>query len=306
MFEIIVEENCINREYFISIARELDEFIKNIVSLHNLDSLKQFVVADSDIENYGKTVEKYARLLGRETYVTNDGSYYSAGKTIEGFTAEGKYAQVIIIKSALISGMYMDLLMKNGAPQELLPDLGSLRDVGLITVIHEIGHAVDNDNVYRIRGCVNDKILYNLDVEYDEYVENTAYSLWGEYYAESFPYRILNTMELVADSKEEQLKDCIECFSKEKNRNAIVKRVYRILYLFVHCIARLHNQESTCFDYEKYAEDESVSDYIPFFARTEISMINMLRDYPRWDAETCMGEMGQIIREMIEFEIEIN
>lgn len=304
MIEIIVEENCTNREYFISITRELDEFIKNIVSSQNLDSLKYLVVADTDIDNYKKTVEKYASLLGKDTYVTNDGSYYSAGKSIEGFTVEGEYTQVIIIKSALISGMYMDLLIRNGAPKELLPDFGSLRDIGLITVVHEIGHAVDNENVYRIRGGVNDKILYNLEIEFDEYVENTAYSLWGEYFAESFPYRMLSTMALLADSKEEQLKDCIECFSKEKNRNAIVERVYRILYLFVHCIARLHNQESTCFDYEKYTEDEIVSDYIPFLARTEIAIVNILRDYPRWDAESCMDEMGRIIRDMIGFEKE--
>lgn len=304
MIEILIEDNCTNREYFISVARELDEFIKNVVSSQNLDSLKYLVVADSDIDNYSNSVKNYASFLGKDANVTNDGSYYSAGKSIEGFTAEGEYAQVIIIKSALFSGMYMDLLIKNGAPQEVIPDLGNLRDVGLITVIHEIGHAVDNDNVYRIRGCVNDKVCYNLDVEFEEYIENVAYSLWGEYFAESFPYHILSTMELMADSKEEQLKDCIESFSKEKNRNAIVERVYRILYLFIHCIARLHNQESTCFDYEKYAEDESGSDYIPFLARTEIAMINLLRDYPRWNVQTCMDEMGHIVRDMIEFEKE--
>ena len=304
MVEIIVEENCANREDFISIVRELEEFIKTVVSSLNLDSLKYLVVADSDMDNYKKSVEKYASLLGKDAHVTNDGSYYSAGKSIEGFTAGGEYAQAIIIKSGLISGMYTDLLIKNGVPQDLLPDLGSLRDVGLLTVIHEIGHAVDNDNVYRIRGFVNDKILYNLETEFDEYVENTAYSLWGEYFAESFPYHILSTIELLAESKDEQLKDCIKCFSKEKNRNAIVERVYRILYLFLHCIARLHNQESTCFDYENYAEDENVSNYIPFLARMEIAIVNMLRDYPRWNAESCMDEIGQIIRDIIEFEKE--
>lgn len=304
MLEIIIEENCTNREDFISIVGELDEFIKTLVSSQNLNSLKYFVVADSDIDNYRNSVNKYARFLGKDAYVTNDGGYYVAGKSIEGFTAEGEYAQVIIIKSALISGMYIDLLIKNGVSQDVLPDYRGLRDVGLITVIHEIGHAVDNDNVYRIRGCVNEKIFYNLDVEFDEYVKNTAYSLWGEYFAESFPYRILSTMELVADRKEKQLKECIECFSMEKNRNAIVERIYRILYLHVHCIARSHNQDAMCFDYEKYAEDEIVSEYIPFLARLEIGIVNILRDYPRWNAESCMDDIEQIIRDMIEFEKE--
>ena len=33
-------------------------------------------------------------------------------------------------------------------------------------------------------------------------------------------------------------------------------------------------------------------------------MVNMLRDYPRWNAQTCMDEMGHIIRDMVEFEKE--
>lgn len=304
MFEIIVEENCANREYLIFIASELEEFIKTIVSSQNLDSLKYLVVADSDVDNYSNSVKKFARILGRDAHVTNDGSYYGAGKTIEGFVVAGEYAQVIIIKSTLIFGMYTDLLIKNGAPQELFSDFVNLRDVGLITVIHEIGHAVDNDNVYRIRGCVNDKIFYNLDADFDEYVENTAYSLWGEYFAESFSYRILSAMELVVDNKEEQLKDCIEYFSKEKNWKAIVERVYRILYLYVHSIARLHNRESTCFDYEKYAEGEIISDYIPFLIRTEMAIVKLLGAYPKWNVEYCMDEIGHIIRNMIEFERE--
>lgn len=304
MLEIIIEENCINREYIVAIMEKLDEFIKNIVSSQNLDSLRYFVVADTEIENYCDSVKYYARLLNKDTYLTNDGSYFVAGKTIEGKISGGEYVQAIIIKSGLIIGMYNDLLLRNGVPKENVPDMGDMRNIGLVTVVHEIGHAVDNANVYSLSGCIDNKLLFNLDLELDEYIEKNSYSLWGEYFAESFPYRVLGAIDLVADNKEEQLKECIENFSKEKSRNAIVERVYRILYLYVHCIAGIHFQKITNFDYDKYTEDEIVSDYIPFLARTEIAMINLLKDYPNWNVDTCMDEMSQIIKDMIEFEKE--
>lgn len=304
MLEIIIEENCTNREYIVAIMEKLDEFIRNIVSSQNLDSLRYFVVADTEIENYCDSVKYYARLLNKDTYLTNDGSYFVAGKTIEGKISGGEYVQAIIIKSGLIIGMYNDLLLRNGVPKENVPDMGDMRNIGLVTVVHEIGHAVDNANVYSLSGCIDNKLLFNLDLELDEYIEKNSYSLWGEYFAESFPYRVLGAIDLVADNKEEQLKECIENFSKEKSRNAIVERVYRILYLYVHCIAGIHFQKITNFDYDKYTEDEIVSDYISFLARTEIAMINLLKDYPNWNVDTCMDEMSQIIKDMIEFEKE--
>lgn len=304
MLEIIIEENCTNREYIVAIMEKLDEFIRNIVSSQNLDSLRYFVVADTEIENYCDSVKYYARLLNKDTYLTNDGSYFVAGKTIEGKISGGEYVQAIIIKSGLIIGMYNDLLLRNGVPKENVPDMGDMRNIGLVTVVHEIGHAVDNANVYSLSGCIDNKLLFKLDLELDEYIEKNSYSLWGEYFAESFPYRVLGAIDLVADNKEEQLKECIENFSKEKSRNAIVERVYRILYLYVHCIAGIHFQKITNFDYDKYTEDEIVSDYIPFLARTEIAMINLLKDYPNWNVDTCMDEMSQIIKDMIEFEKE--
>lgn len=304
MLEIIIEENCTNREYIVAIMEKLDEFIRNIVSSQNLDSLRYFVVADTEIENYCDSVKYYARLLNKDTYLTNDGSYFVAGKTIEGKISGGEYVQAIIIKSGLIIGMYNDLLLRNGVPKENVPDMGDMRNIGLVTVVHEIGHAVDNANVYSLSGCIDNKLLFNLDLELDEYIEKNSYSLWGEYFAESFPYRVLGAIDLVADNKEEQLKECIENFSKEKSRNAIVERVYRILYLYVHCIAGIHFQKITNFDYDKYTEDEIVSDYIPFLARTEIAMINLLKGYPNWNVDTCMDEMSQIIKDMIEFEKE--
>ena len=86
--------------------------------------------------------------------------------------------------------------------------VGDMRNIGLVTVVHEIGHAVDNANVYSLSGCIDNKLLFNLDLELDEYIEKNSYSLWGEYFAESFPYRVLGAIDLVADNKSIS---CIRC-----------------------------------------------------------------------------------------------
>lgn len=304
MLEIIIEENCANREYIVAVMEKLDEFIRNIVSSQNLDTLRYFIVADTEIENYSASVKHYARILNKDTCLTNDGNYFVAGKTIEGITSDGEYAQAVIVKSGLIVGMYNDLLLRSGVPEENVLNMGNMKNVGLVTVVHEIGHAVDNDNVYNLLGYVNNKILFDLSSELDEYIEKSSYSLWGEYFAESFPYRILGQIDLVTDNKEEELKECIKTFSKEKSRNAVVERVYRILYLFVHCIAGIHFQRVENFNYEKYVDDETVAEYIPFLARTENAMINLLRGYPQWDVENCMDELVAVMSDIIEFEAE--
>ena len=50
-------------------------------------------------------------------------------------------------------------------------------------IVHEIGHAVDYENRYRMFGTVNTKSFYNLgnERERQEYFLENAFSLWGEY-----------------------------------------------------------------------------------------------------------------------------
>lgn len=41
-------------------------------------------------------------------------------------------------------------------------------------ILHEIGHASDNENQYKMFGTVNTKICYDLQFEYDQYVKQSA------------------------------------------------------------------------------------------------------------------------------------
>ena len=197
--------------------------------------------------------------------------------------------------------MYNDLVNKFSNIEKKDQESFEYRDVGLVSVLHEMGHAVDNANRYEIRGSINNKILYDLDTEFDEYVESFAYSLWGEYFAESFPYQIMNQYELFTKGKEEQLLECVKNYSTIKNRNAIAERVYRILYFFVHCLARVHYPKFERFNYESI---RCAIEYTPFLERTEIAMLNLYKEYPCWNVTNCMNEMRNIIMDMIKFEEE--
>ena len=73
--------------------------------------------------------------------------------------------------------------------------------------------------------------------------------------------------------------------------------------MFVHCIAHRHIQNGTGFNYDKFVDEDILEGYVPFLARTEIAMINLIQQYPKWNIETCMNEMSQIIKDMYEFEM---
>lgn len=304
--EIIVEENCENRESIIFMIEQMKEYLNKIVVSYCIDSLGYFVIADSTIENYCESVKKYAKNINSETVLTNDDDYNVAGKTIDGINDAGEYQQAIIIKSMLVVAMYKDLLRNTQTVSDDSCDMGTLNNTGLVTVIHEMGHAIDDLNIYKLRGKVDCKVLFDLSKELDEYLEKVAYSLWGEYYAESFPYRILESKftDVVDTGKEENLIECIKSYSKEKKRNAIVERVYRILYFFVHCLSSMHFRKQQSFDYAKYEKDSEINIYIPYLASVEIELIHLLENYPDWDKNNCMVGLSEKIRDMIDFEIE--
>lgn len=294
-----------NRETVVTMMQQMNPFLESIVNANKITALSYFVVADSNMDHYCASVEKYARVINSTTCLENNDDYSVAGKTIDGISDSGDYQQAIIIKSMVIIAMYKDI-MRNEPNNYEGCDMGNLNNVGIMTVVHEIGHAMDDANIYRMLNHVDNKILFDLNIEYDEYIEKIAYGLWGEYYAESFPYRILEPKftTVVADGKEENLVDCIRKYSKEKQSNNIVERVYRILYFFVHCLSGLHFREQNNFDYEKYKNDEDVNPYIPFLVNVEIDMVNLAQTYPAWNKENCMKKLEQDIKDMIAFEIE--
>ena len=303
--EFIIEENCYNIEAVETITPYIKPFIENVLTAQNISSLDYFVIADSREESYSETVNKYASMVGTDAHITQDGSYFTAGKSLDGIDEKGKLHQAIVIKSAnwvCAAFEYMDSqgLLKEG----MLEQMNTPQFMSLALILHEIGHAIDNEQQYKISGTVNTKVLYDLEYEYDEYVKNTALSLWGEYFAESFAYRIIRITDESTGGKESELEKCIGTYSIGTDRNTLLDRVYRILYFFVTRIAYVHQSSnfSATFNYSKYEDDKMIGLYIPILARTEVAIVNMYRSYPRWESYEQLNELSDIFKEFVLFE----
>ena len=307
MLEVIIEDNSEERNCNIDKMKEIVESaIKSIVRLYKLESLKYFVVSESEDEKFEETVDKYGKILHCCTALTNDGHYSAVGKTIMGVTEDGEFAQAIVVRSYLITAMYCDLMTRNGVPEKLLFKESGLKDIGLVKTVHEIGHAVDNENIYKIRGKIECKVQYDLENEMEDYIEDAAYDLWGEYYAESFPFAVYQDINDLTGSEIKELRSCILQYSKGEKVTDEVERIYRILYLFVHCLAHVHNQTKKGFDYEIFMGEDELVAYIPYLRNIELTIVDMLGRYPNWKNTTYVQNFAEEIEKLIQFELGID
>lgn len=307
MLEVIIEDNSEERNCNIDKMKEIVEsVIKSIVRLYKLESLKYFVVSESEDEKFEETVDKYGKILHCCTALTNDGHYSAVGKTIMGVTEDGEFAQAIVVRSYLITAMYCDLMTRNGVPEKLLFKESGLKDIGLVKTVHEIGHAVDNENIYKIRGKIECKVQYDLESEMEDYIEDAAYDLWGEYYAESFPFAVYQDINDLTGSEIKELRSCILQYSKGEKVTGEVERIYRILYLFVHCLAHVHNQTKKGFDYEIFMGEDELVAYIPYLRNIELTIVDMLGRYPNWKNTTYVQNFAEEIEKLIKFELGID
>lgn len=307
MLEVIIEDNSEERNCNIDKMKEIVEsVIKSIVRLYKLESLKYFVVSESEDEKFEETVDKYGKILHCCTALTNDGHYSAVGKTIMGVTEDGEFAQAIVVRSYLITAMYCDLMTRNGVPEKLLFKESGLKDIGLVKTVHEIGHAVDNENIYKLRGKIECKVQYDLENEMEDYIEDAAYDLWGEYYAESFPFAVYQDINDLTGSEIKELRSCILQYSKGEKVTDEVERIYRILYLFVHCLAHVHNQTKKGFDYEIFMGEDELVAYIPYLRNIELTIVDMLGRYPNWKNTTYVQNFAEEIEKLIKFELGID
>ena len=58
------------------------------------------------------------------------------------------------------------------------------------------------------------------------------------------------------------------------------------------------------FDYSMYEKDELLRFYVPILAKTEIAIINLYRNYPRWESYECLAELSAIFKDFVSFEAE--
>ena len=144
----------------------------------------------------------------------------------------------------------------------------------MTTIIHELGHAIDNEIIFKQKHTVDLRCAYDLsnEDERNKYFKNSAISLWGEFFAESFVYIACPELRNLAKSKTSDLLNCID------NYRGIgvspIDRAYRILYLFTHIIAQ---SGKPGFDYSVLNINEQ---YIHFLKTVELELFRILEKYP--------------------------
>ena len=302
--EWIVEKGCSDYQTAVNCIPIFQPCLEALLCEAGLNSLDYFVIADSNEAYYRETVEKYASIVGTETNVTQDGNYFAAGKTLCGIDKTGRIHQAIVIKSrvwirAAIEYAWEQRLLPKEMQDSLKP---SCLDRSII--IHEIGHAVDNDCQFVTSGTVNTRTQYNLKYEYDEYIEQTALSLWGEYYAESFACKRVPAETDSSIRCKTNLLNCLKSFSPGTDFYAILERVYRILYFSMFWLATRHQQfmAGENLDYNSIWQDPIASEYRPLLSKLERAIDNLELDYPKWGSYERLNELTNLIKDFLTFE----
>lgn len=71
-------------------------------------------MADTEAEQFEKTVSEYAAIVGTDADVTRDSSYHAEGKTLSGLGNDGRLHQTIIITSAICRQAIMEVAFMLG------------------------------------------------------------------------------------------------------------------------------------------------------------------------------------------------
>ena len=273
--KVIVDEDCTNKSFFESVLNQIECVLLNVLEPFALTTLKYFVIADSDAKNFYKVLKKYAKYLNTEIAYEDSEMYLVAGKSIEGFDDSGNYSQVIIIKSGLVVGMLTDLNNLYNQSKNELQEETNIQWIGLTTIIHELGHAIDNEIFFNLKHTVNLRCAYNLSNkdERKEFFENQTISLWGEFFAESFVYIVCPVLRDITKSKAGELLNCLDNY--RGTEISPIDRAYRILYLFAHTIAQ---NEKACFDFSVF---DTYDRYVQILKTVESELFRILEKYPK-------------------------
>lgn len=281
--------------------------LQGILEGQQLDTLDYFVVVETESGEFEKAVSKYAAIVGTEANVTRDVSYHAEGKTLSGLGIDGRLHQVIIITSAIFRKAIMEVALMLGylnIDEKTIHEEQLEQLYGVHLIVHEIGHAVDYENRYRMFGTVNTKTFYNLgnERERQEYFLENAFSLWGEYYAEAFSFKNFNK---TPNQNEGNLRWCIDSYFDDQV-NFYLERAYRILYFFVLTMAYEHEKldHKEHMNFDRFGEDKTLVEYLPYFVQVEEEIYKLYQDYPYWSSTNDLDGLMKAFNMLIQHEYE--
>lgn len=285
----IIEENCTDVEGKKKLLEKCKIVLNRMFEELQLDTLDYFAVGSSDPALFAQSIQKYARILHKEVAIIDDKDYQVAAKTICSLDPKGKIHQVLLIKDGLLIGFLNDILVFEGQEPINIPNYNTMKFISFITIMHEIGHINNGQNLNSLGLSKANKILFDLYDELDEYAFGAGRSLLDEYFAEKFAWISVSDFRNMLDSyvnqKEDILIECIRTYSHGELLNQKVERIYRILYFFVHYIANFHSNNTPVPFYEQYKNDELIKEYLPLFKVFENSIQKIESEYPHVNEE---------------------
>ena len=284
--KIEIADSCTNKEVFQSNLERIDYIIKDILKGVSLNSVESVVIADTEHKKYCESLLYYAKTINTTIVPDESETYLTSGKCINGIGKDGKFKQIIVLKSATINILIVDYaILCEKQEIDISQQYKTVQWLGITTILHEFGHAVDNENLFFTHNFINEEKCYDFSKESDfqKYFLEGAISLWGEFFAESFPYYMFPELRFLTSSKVNEL---INCISNYKGEDISANdRAFCIIYLFVHTIAELGYGN---FDYSKL---DSFPDYIPYLQAVENEMFYLLEKYPNISPDTDFNKL---------------
>lgn len=298
--EWIVEKNCKDYQYVESLFPLIKPILESQIEKAGLSTLEYVVITDSEDAQYCNSVKKYAAIVGAEEDITQDEQYSSVGKTLNGIDKAGKQHQAILIKAWIWEKAAEEIDSLIGKEDDEKDKL-IFRYYSMI--LHEIGHAIDNEKLLGISCSLNEVMQHEPKDRLNNYF-TTALSLWGEYAAESFACKFAVTRRHSLMDSEKNLFGCIESYSMGIEDRYLFERVYRILYFFMLRIAvlRQHANVAKEKNYDYLRQDPRFSEYRSLLSKIELAIENLEQDYTDWKSYDRLSELTNLIMAFLSFE----
>lgn len=289
--EIIIEENCEYEKILNSLKKNIYNLFQSFKGVHNIDSLKYIVLTSNNPESFSKTVAIYSHKLHTIMNVDNSSKYQTIGQTITGLDDSGVFSQAIVIWSGVVSKILNDILTESEDGLWIEHNYDNLR-----LLLHEIGHSIDNEILFHSTKELNLQTSFDMSIkiEREKYYKNSAIALWGEYFAESYPYSIIKEMRNKTYDVKSTLLECIDNYYPQN----ITDRVYRIFYFFAHIAAQNNNK---AFDFSIFKSTKAkkyISTFIIFY--NELQKIE--NKYPKIDCKKDFNTISKLLELTVNLE----
>ena len=261
-----------------------------------VEGLKYFVICDTEINAFNKTINEFAKYFNSETYAENTEMYQVGAKALHGTDNNGKLCSAVVFKSGIILCLLSDLY---GNPsQDKATSECSLQWMGITTVLHEIGHVINYNTLSKIDPYfISNKIRYDISIpkEKEEYVQRSCLNLWSEYFADTYVFRLCDNLRNVLHENEDQLiSSILEYYG---NNISVEERVYRILYFYSRLVAQQGLEYSN-----NILKNSKIMCYSGFLGTFGTELMALHNTYPNWNANNSFHRITSIYNLFLAYE----